>query len=235
MARHAENQLINLLPRVERARLMAGSQAVDLTLTQVLCEPGEAATHVYFPTLAFISLITPLPGFTGLEVGMIGHEGMLGGHLALGVQTSPVRALVQGGGSARCMTATEFRRQLKGGAGLQRVMGRYLHVLMSQMAQSAACIRFHLIGPRLARWLLMTEDRARTPTFPVTQEFLALMLGVRRAGVSNAAGALQRAGLITYHRGDMTVVDRHGLEQAACSCYAADLQAYTGSMMPAAD
>ena len=211
--------------------MIAASQTVELTISQVLCEPGQAATHVYFPTQAFISLITPLPDHAGLEVGMVGHEGMLGSHLALGVPASPLRALVQGGGSARCMAAAEFKRQLRGSTALQEVVGHYVHVLMSQMAHSAACIRFHMIGPRLARWLLMTEDRAQSPTFLVTHEFLALMLGVRRAGVSTAAGALQHAGLIAYHRGEMSVLDRPGLEQAACSCYAADLQAYSGSML----
>ena len=222
------NRLIDLLPRRDRSRLLGQCQPVELVLGEVLCESGKPALHVYFPTEGFISLLTMASGTPGLEVGMVGSEGMLGAHLALGVATSPLRALVQGAGVASRMEARVFRGELERCPALQRVLGRYLYVLMAQHASAAACLRYHPIGPRLARWLLMSEDRARSPTFRVTHEFLAYMLGVRRAGVTAAASALQRSGLIEYRRGDLTVLDRAGLEAAACGCYAADRQAYDG-------
>lgn len=158
---------------------------------------------------------------------MVGREGMLGSQMALGVQRAPLRALVQGAGSARRIGAGAFRRELSRSQSLQRGMNRYLYVLMAQLAASAACLRFHLIGPRLARWLLMSQDRAHADHFHVTHEFLAYMLGVRRVGVTMAAGALQHSGLIRYHRGEITVIDRAGLEAAACDCYAADQKTFS--------
>ena len=128
------------------------------------------------------------------------------------------------------MGASDFRAELALGTALRRVLNKYLFVLMSQMANSAACLRFHMIGPRLARWLLMSQDRALADTFSVTQEFLAYMLGVRRVGITAAAGALQSGGLIEYHRGRITVLDRRGLEEAACGCYAADRRAYAAQL-----
>lgn len=222
------NHLIDLLPRHDRSRLLALCQPVDLVLAEVLCEPGTPTRYVYFPTEGFISLLTMASGTPGLEVGMVGNEGMLGAHLALGVATSPLRALVQGAGVAARIKAKAFRAEFAGSPSLQRVMGRYLYVLMAQHASAAACLRYHPIGPRLARWLLMSQDRAHAVTFRVTQEFLAYMLGVRRVGVTAAASALQHSGLIEYHRGDLTVLDRAGLEAAACGCYAADRRAYDG-------
>jgi CRP-like cAMP-binding protein len=224
----ASNHLLDLLPKRDRVRLLGHCQPVELTLSEVLCEPGKPTQHVYFPTRGFISLLTMASGTPGLEVGMVGNEGMLGAHLALGVDTSPLRALVQGTGIASRMAAKAFRGELASSAPLQRIIGRYLYVLMAQHASAAACLRYHAIGPRLARWLLLSQDRAHSATFRVTQEFLAYMLGVRRVGVTAAAGTLQDSGLIEYHRGDLTVVDRAGLEKAACGCYVADRQAYDG-------
>ena len=221
-----ENHLIELLPRKDRLRLLGICEPVLLALSEVLCEPGEPTRHVYFPTDGFISLVTLIEGHPGLEVGLVGREGMLGAQLVLGVVTAPLRALVQGSGAAWRVGASAFRRELARSAPLQRSLNRYLYVLMAQLAASAGCLRYHLIGPRLARWLLMSQDRAHTDSFRVTQEFLAYMLGVRRVGITAAAGALQRSGLIEYHRGELTVLDRSGLEAAACGCYAADQQAY---------
>jgi CRP-like cAMP-binding protein len=222
----AQNHLIELLPRRERLRLFAICEPFQLVLSEVLCEPDTVTRHVYFPTEGFISLVAAVDGSPGLEVGMVGREGMLGSHLVLGVATSPLHALVQGPGIAWRIASGAFRDELARSGPLQRVLGRYVYVLMAQLAASAACVRFHLIGPRLARWLLMSQDRAQCERFRVTHEFLAYMLGVRRVGVTAAAGALQRSGLIEYHRGELAVLDRAGLEAAACSCYATDRQAY---------
>ena len=221
-----ENHLIESLPRADRRRLLKVCEPIELVLSETLCEPAKPTRHVYFPIEGFISLVRPVDAHLGLEVGMVGREGMVGAQLALGVVTSPLRALVQGAGSARRVEAKAFRTQLAGSAALQRHLNRYLYVMMEQLATSAACLRFHLIGPRLARWLLMSQDRAHADTFHVTQEFLAYMLGVRRVGVTAAASGLQRAGLIEYRRGELTVLDRAALEAAACSCYQVDRQSY---------
>ena len=221
-----QNHLIELLPRKDRLRLLALCDEVPLVLAEVLCEPGTPTRHVYFPTEGFISLVTMIEGSPGLEVGMVGREGMVGAQLALGVVTAPLRAVVQGPGVACRISTVAFRKELARSAVLQRALNRYLYVLMGQLSSSAACLRFHLIGPRLARWLLMSQDRAHTDRFHVTHEFLSYMLGVRRVGITAAAGSLQRAGLIKYHRGELTVLDRAGLEAASCGCYATDRQSY---------
>ena len=221
-----ENHLIEMLPRKDRLSLLAICEPVQLVLSEVLYEPGKPTRHVYFPIDGFISLVAQLEGHPGLEVGMVGREGMLGAQLALGVVIAPLHAVVQGAGAAWRIGVRGFRRELAGSAALRQSMDRYIHVLMTQLAASAACVRFHLVGPRLARWLLMTQDRAHADGFRVTHEFLAYMLGVRRVGITSAAVALQRSGLIEYHRGEVTVLDRKGLQAAACTCYAADLQAY---------
>lgn len=225
-----ENHLIEQLPRKERLRLLALCEPVQLVLAEVLCEPGTPALHVYFPTESFISLVAQIDGTPALEVGMVGCEGMLGAHVALGVVTAPLHALVQGAGAAWRIATPAFRAELARSAPLQRGLNRYLYVLMSQLAASAACLRFHQIGPRLARWLLMTQDRAHADRFHVTHEFLSYMLGVRRVGITAAAGVLQRGGLIEYHRGELTVLDRPGLEAAACGCFAEDRKAYAALM-----
>jgi CRP-like cAMP-binding protein len=222
-----ENHLIELLPRKDRLRLLAACEPLELALSEVLCEPGKPTRHVYFPTGGFISLVTPVDGSPGVEVGMIGREGMLGAQLALGVPAAPWRAVVQGPGAAWRISTAAFRRELAQSPALQRLLNRYLYVLMAQHAASAGCLRFHLTGQRLARWLLMSQDRAHSDSFHITHEFLAYMLGMRRVGITAAASALQRNGLIEYHRGELTVLDRSGLEGAACSCYAADRQTYT--------
>ena len=223
----SQNQIIESLPRSDRARLLALCESVPLVLSEELCKAGTPTRHVYFPTEGFISLVSEVDDHPGLEVGMVGREGMVGAQLVLGVATSPLRALVQGSGSACRMGVAAFKAELARSTALQKLLDRYLYVLMSQTLTSAGCLRYHLVSPRLARWLLMTQDRAQDHQFHITHEFLAYMLGVRRVGVTAAAGELQRRGLIHYHRGALTVLDRSGLEAAACSCYAADCAVYT--------
>ena len=229
-----ENHLIERLPRADRMRLLALCEPVELVLAEVMFEPGQATRHVWFPVDGFVSLITLTDGSPGLEVGMVGREGMPGAQLALGVSSAPMRALVQGPGRAWRIGAAAFRAELARSEPLQRGLNRYLYVLMAQLAAATACLRFHQIGPRLARWLLMSQDRAHADHFHVTHEFLAYMLGVRRVGVTAAAGALQRSGLIEYRRGELAVLDRAGLEAAACGCYAADRLNYASVLGPAA-
>lgn len=223
----ADNHLIAALPSRDRARLLATCEEVELVFEETLLEPGSRIRYVYFPTdRGYISLLTPLNGATSLEVGLVGNEGMCGVSLVLGTDISPLQALVQGSGPALRLSAAAFKRALRDSPALQRELNRYLYVLMTQLAQTAACTRFHLIEARLARWLLMTQDRARSNRFHITHAFLAWMLGVRRAGVTKAANALQARSLIAYKRGHMTVLDRRGLEAAACACYQADQAVY---------
>ena len=220
------NHLIELLPRKDRERLLSICEPVDLKLSEVLYRSGELTRRVYFPIDCIISLVTPIDGKLGLEVGMVGREGMAGANLILGVRSTSLQAVVQGPGKAWSAGSVPFRRELARSPALQRCLNRYLHVLMTQFAVSAGCLRFHLIGPRLARWLLMTQDRASGDSFDMTQKFLAYMLGVRRVGITAAAGALQRAGLIEYRRGRLAVLNRRGLVAAACGCYATDSKSY---------
>jgi CRP-like cAMP-binding protein len=221
-----QNHLIELLPSKSRSRLLAICEPVDLAMGEVLSDAGLPTRYVYFPTVGFVSLVTTINGRPTLEVGMVGREGMLGAQLVLGVEAAPLHAVVQGAGAAWRIGRAEFSRELVHSSALQRGLNRYVYVTMMQFASAASCLRFHQIGPRLARWLLMTQDRARSDTFHITHEFLAYMLGVRRVGITTAACALQRDGLIRYRRGEIRVLNRRGLKAAACSCYAADREAY---------
>jgi len=220
------NLLLAALPRRDQRRLIDGAEVIEIAFAEELYVPGVPIAHVYFPTRGFISLVMPVDASASIEVALVGSEGMFGIPLALGIRESPVRAVVQGAGFAVRMAAARFVRELGRSPALRSVMGRYAYVHLTQLAQTAACTRFHVVEARLARWLLMTQDRAHAKSFHVTQAFLALMLGVRRVGVTKAASALQRRGLIRYSRGDITVIDRRGLKLAACGCYRADRDAY---------
>lgn len=220
------NRLIGGLPRKERNMILERCEPVDLVFGEILCEPDQPFQHVYFPLSGFISLVAPMGGHQPLEMGLIGNEGMLGVTLVLGVNTVPLRALVQGSGSALRMTAAQLKRVLRVCPSLPRILNRYLYILMAQLSQTSACTRFHEVEARLARWLLMTHDRAHADHFHLTHEFLADMLGVRRSGITIAAGALQQRKLISYSRGDISILDRKGLEAASCECYSAVVDDY---------
>ncbi|RYF76713.1 MAG: Crp/Fnr family transcriptional regulator [Comamonadaceae bacterium] len=222
----AQNRLIELLPREARANLLAICEPVDLVLGDILCRPGDAVRHVHFPVNGFVSLLADADRHAGLELAMVGREGMLGAHLALDVGRAPMQARVQGGGSAWRVKVVPLRRMLVQSAPLQNLLRRYVYVLMAQLASSAACLHHHHLAARLARWLLMAQDRAHSDRFRVTQELLGYLLGVRRVGVTAAARALQERGLIAYVRGDMNVRNRRGLEAQACGCYASDAAMY---------
>ncbi len=220
------NRLLAALPSRLSARLLAQCDPVELKLGTVLYEPDARIRYAYFPTESFVSLMIPVDGGSILEVGLVGNEGMVGVPLILGMDSSPLRALVQGAGPALRMSARTFARELGLSAELRTLLHRYLQVRIGQLAQTAACTRFHLVEERLARWLLMTQDRAHDDEFHVTHEFLAFMLGVRRVGVTRAATALQKRNLIRYHRGDVTVLNRLGMEAASCGCYQVDRDRY---------
>jgi len=194
-------------------------EPVRLDFGEVLHESGELIAHVYFPNFALVSLLTLVDRHHLLEVGMVGQEGMVGVALALGANVTPVRALVQGAGTATRMRAAAFRKEFSRCVPLQRSVHLYAHTLMAQVAQTAACNRFHLVEARLARWLMMSRDRIGSDHFRLTQAFLGHMLGVRRAGVTQAASALRNLKLIDYSRGYISIIDRRGLQAAACSCY----------------
>ncbi len=220
------NRLLEGLPNSDKRRILAACETVDLTFADVLCSPGDRISHVFFPTSSFISLIMPIDDSASLEVGLVGNEGMFGIPLVLGVDVSPMCAVVQGAGSTLRMSAARFSREFGRSPALHHAIDRYVFVHLSQLAQTAACTRFHVVEARLARWLLMTQDRAHADTFHVTQEFLAFMLGVRRVGVTTAASSLQKRNLIHYSRGTITVLDRRGLKTASCGCYKADRNSY---------
>ena len=214
-----ENSLLAAISRKSQRSLLAGLEPVELEFGKILYEPGQLISHVYFPGSSLVSLLTLADGHLALEVGLIGRDGMVGIPLVLGYTTSSVRALVQGAGSALRMAAAPFLKEFRNSPPLQRELYRYTHTLMAQISQTAACNRFHFVEKRLARWLLMTHDRVKSDEFHMTHEFLGHMLGVRRVGVTKAAQVLQRTNLIRYSRGNITVLDRKGLEAAACQCY----------------
>lgn len=220
------NRLLAALPRKEGQRLLASGEQVELAVPEILNEPAEPIRHVYFPTSSTISLVSMVDDRSSLEVELVGNEGMVGVSLILGVNFSPLRVVVQGSGTALRMSAAVFCRELASSPVLRRVLNRYLYVLLVQLAQTAACTRFHLLDARLARWLLMTQDRAHSNEFHLTHEALARTLGVRRVGVTKAAGLLQRHKLVSYSRGDITILDRAGLEAVSCGCYQAVKDSY---------
>lgn len=221
------NRLLATLPDKDFQYFLERCESVDLKFEELLGEPGEPISHVYFPIDGFISLVSVIDGRPSLEVGLVGNEGMLGATLFLGVDTSPFRAVVQGSGTALRLSGEMFCRALERRPALRQQIKLYLYVMMEQFAQTAACTRFHVVEARLARWFLMSQDRAHSSEFHVTHEFLAYMLGVRRVGITKAATSLQYRKLIEYHRGRVKILDRDGLKAASCKCYESDRATYS--------
>jgi CRP-like cAMP-binding protein len=212
------NQVLAVIPAKDYGRLNE-LEPVTLRFGQILYEAGGKIRYVYFPVDCLISLLTAVDKRRTLEVGMVGNEGMTGMPFILGMGVSGVRALVQGEGSALRMAAEPFRLEFARNHPLRQALFKYTYALMAQISQTAACNRFHEAEARLARWLLMTRERVGSDEFPLTHEFLAHMLGLRREGVTEAASALKRRGLIDYRRGKIQILEVKGLKTAACSCY----------------
>jgi CRP-like cAMP-binding protein len=213
------NRLLAALPRQDYERLLPSLEIVTSGIKEVVYEPNGPIAYVYFPINSIFSLLTIMADGAALEYATVGNEGMVGLPIFLGAETMPSRAFSQVPGDAMRMKAEVFREAANTVGPLHDVLLRYTQALVNQIAQTAACNRLHSIEQRCSRWLLMTHDRVAGDQFVLTQEFLGLMLGVRRQGVNAAAGLLQKAGLIRYRRGQITVLDRQGLEAASCECY----------------
>ena len=224
------NRLLDGLPSKERKRLLAACEVKQVTFGTVLCAQGDRYRHVYFPLTGIISLLASLRDHPPLELGLLGNEGMLGGSIALGVPHAPLQAVVQGTGTCLRLSSARLQRELRECPVLLSRIKRYLYVHMLQLTQLSACTHFHAIELRLARWLLMMHDRAHADHFHLTHEYLAGMLGVRRSGVTIAAGVLQSRHLISYRRGDIHILDRKGLEAASCECYEILINNYQQTM-----
>jgi CRP-like cAMP-binding protein len=232
VAEHNANLLLAALPPEELARMLPALDQVQVEVGAVLCEPGDPIRHIYFPHDCLISLMAVAEGRMTLEVGQVGREGMLGATVALGHDTTQVRAVVQRAGSASRIDAGQMRAAFANNPSLQRVLYRYTDALLAQAIQIAVCSRYHVLEARLARSLLVTRDRLQSDKFHLTHEFLAHALGVRRVGVTKAASALQQQGLIDYSRGNIEILDPEGLAAAACTCYEIVREAGAGLAAP---
>ena len=219
MSAISPNNLLAALPAHVYAELIPKFERLDLDFAKVVYNYGDTLTHVYFVESGIISLLVAADDHSTIEVGMVGHEGMVALPVFLGVNVSQNRAVVQGAGRALRMKAAEFGNECMAGADLSRIMRLFTYSILMQVARSAVCNRFHSTDSRLARWLLMTQDRMNSNHFQITQEFLSYMVGVRREAINKAATGFQRRDLISYVRGSMTINDRKGLEALACSCY----------------
>jgi CRP-like cAMP-binding protein len=215
-----QNNLLEALPESDWRRLQPGFQLVRLALGQVIYESGAALDYVYFPTTAIVSLLYVLADGGSTEIAVVGNDGIVGVALFMGGNTTPSRAVVQSAGMAYRLRAVLLKDEFARGGEMQHVLLRYTQALITQMAQTAVCNRHHTIDQQLCRWLLLSLDRLASADLSMTQELIANMLGVRREGVTEAAGNLQRAGLIRYSRGHITALDRAGIELRCCECYA---------------
>jgi CRP-like cAMP-binding protein len=215
-----QNHLLAALPAAEFDRLAPHLELVPMRLGDCLYEPGGRMQHVYFPTTGIVSLLIMLESGSSAEIAGVGNEGIVGISLFMGGDTTPSTAVVQTAGHAYRLPARLLKEDFNRGGLMQRLLLRYTQALLTQMCQTAACNRHHSIEQQLCRWLLLTLDRLSSSELVMTQELVASALGVRREGITEAAGNLQRAGIIRYRRGHIAVVERSGLEARACECYA---------------
>jgi len=215
-----QNHLLAALPRAVYDRLLPNLELVEMPLGEVLSTAGAELRYVYFPTTCIVSLVYVMANGSSAEIAVTGYEGLLGVSLLLGGQTTPSQAVVQSAGDAYRIKGEAIKYEFEQGGPLQHLLLLYTQALIAQMAQTAVCNRHHSLDQQLCRWLLLSLDRLRSDNLTMTQELIANMLGVRRQGVAEAAGNLQKAGLIDYRRGHITVLDRSGLEVRVCECYA---------------
>ncbi|OYY95809.1 MAG: Crp/Fnr family transcriptional regulator [Hydrogenophilales bacterium 28-61-23] len=215
-----QNHLLAALPAEEAARIFANLELVPMPLGYVLYESGVQMRHVYFPTTSIVSLLYVMEDGASAEIAIVGNEGIVGVSLFMGGETTPSRAIVQSAGHAYRLKGQQLKDEFYRAGPMQRLLLRYTQALLTQMAQTAVCNRHHTLEQQFCRWLLLSLDRLPSNDLIMTQELIANMLGVRREGVTEAAGKVQKAGLITYHRGRISVIDRTGLEARACECYA---------------
>ncbi|MBP6004573.1 MAG: Crp/Fnr family transcriptional regulator [Pyrinomonadaceae bacterium] len=215
-----QNKLLAALPPQEYKRILPKLEEVDLIYDTRIFELNRPISDVYFPNSGIISLLAAVEDSSTLEVGIVGREGMAGLPVFLGAPRSGLHAVVQGEGTAMRISAGDLTAECAMGGKINQILKRYTHSMMVQISQSSVCFRFHLIEQRLARWLLMTSDRMQTEKFEMTQEFLANMLGVRREAVNRAARDLYKRKIVAHTRGQVSIVDRDGLEAMACGCYA---------------
>jgi CRP-like cAMP-binding protein len=214
-----QNRLLAVLPPAEYERLRPHLEPVPMSLGAVVYESGSRQDHVYFPTTSIVSLLYVMADGASAEIAVVGNEGLVGVALFMGGETTPSRAIVQSAGSAYRLRGQLMKEEFVRGGAMQHLLLRYTQALLTQMAQTAVCNRHHSVDQQLCRWLLLSLDRLPSNELTMTQELIANMLGVRREGVTEAAGKLQSAGLIQYSRGRITVLDRPGLEAQACECY----------------
>lgn len=223
---YGSNRLIDDLPEHEREQVLASSELSLLEFGVTLANPDDTITRVFLPVAGYISQVVRLEEHCPLEMSLIGNEGMLGSSLVLGITNTPMEAVVQGSGSCLTIGLSPFLTLLDECPALLDLIRRYNFISQIQLAKTAACTHFHDIEQRLARWLLVTHDRVQKDHFHLTHDFLAGMLGVRRSGVTIAAGVFQSRGLISYTRGEISVIDRKGLESRSCGCYKVALADY---------
>jgi len=228
-----QNSLLAALPEAEWARWLGHLEPVEMPLGKVLYESGSKLSHVYFPTTSIVSLLYVMEDGASGEIAVVGHEGIVGISLFMGGETTPSRAVVQSAGNAYRLKAKLMLQEFNRAGPTMHLLLRYTQALITQMAQTAVCNRHHTLDQQLCRWLLLSLDRLQSNDLVMTQELIANMLGVRREGVTEAAGSLQKAELIRYQRGHITVLDRDGLEQRSCECYAVVKKEYD-RLLPAA-
>ena len=215
-----QNQLLAALPDAELARWQLQLEAVDMPLGTVIYESGTTLTHVYFPTTSIVSLLYVMEDGASAEIAVVGHEGVIGISLFMGGDSTPSRAVVQSAGQGFRLNATAMKAEFDRAGPVLHLLLRYTQALITQMSQTAVCNRHHSLDQQLCRWLLLSLDRLHGSELVMTQELIANMLGVRREGVTEAALKLQKAGMIRYARGRITVLDRKAVEERACECYA---------------